>query len=218
MDQAEYESRIAQAVIDFEIDGIEQLTQDALEAGIPAKDLVLNGLSVGMTIVGERYAAGDYFLPELVMCAETMKRSMAILDPHLRSGATAQTIGRVLIGTVAGDLHDIGKNIVISMLQGAGFQIRDLGVDVNAERFLEQVRDFRPHILGLSALLLTTREYMREVIKTLEEAGIRQDVKVLVGGCPVTPEFAHMIGADGYARDALEAVVIARGLMGGTTG
>jgi 5-methyltetrahydrofolate--homocysteine methyltransferase len=213
MDDTDYQSRIAQAIIDFDLDHIEQLTLEALDAGIPAHELVLGGLSVGMSVVGEKYNTGEYFLPELVMCAETMKRSMAILEPRLKSGDQIQTSGTVVIGTVSGDLHDIGKNIVASMLQGSGFEVHDLGVDVPTERFVDSVKTFKPDILGLSALLLTTREQMRDVIKALQEAGVRQEVKVMVGGCPVNQDFAGRIGADAYAPNALDAVRVARALM-----
>ena len=213
MNPSEHKTGIVEAVVDFDMDHIEQLTRGALEAGIPARDLVLEGLSVGMTIVGERYSTREYFLPELVMCAETMKLSMAVLDPYLTSGTGPQSAGKVLIGTVSGDLHDIGKNIVASMLQGAGFDVHDLGVDVPTDSFVGHIRDMRPDILGLSALLLTTRGAMADVIRALQEAGIRQEVKVIVGGCPITPSFAEEIGADGFAADALEAVQVAKALL-----
>ena len=213
MDPTALKSRIVEAVVDFDMDHIEELTRDALDAGIPARALVLDGLSVGMTIVGERYASREYFLPELVMCAETMKLSMTVLEPYLASGTGPRSAGKVLIGTVAGDLHDIGKNIVASMLQGAGFEVHDLGVDVPTASFITHIRDKKPDIVGLSALLLTTREAMSDVISALREAGIRQEVKVIVGGCPITREYAEAIGADGYAADALEAVQVAKALL-----
>ena len=213
MDPTALKSRIAEAIVDFDMDHIEELTHEALRAGIPAHDLVLDGLSVGMTIVGERYASREYFLPELVMCAETMKLAMAVLEPHLASETGPKSAGKVLIGTVAGDLHDIGKNIVASMLQGAGFEVHDLGVDVPTASFIRHIRDTKPDIVGLSALLLTTREAMADVISALREAGIRQEVKVIVGGCPITPDFAEAIGADGFAADALEAVQVAKALL-----
>lgn len=208
------QTQIAQAIIEFDVDHIEELTHQALNAGIPAQELVMGGLSAGMTVVGERYNTGEYFLPELMMCAETMKRSMAVLEPRLKSQGQSTSIGKVLIGTVSGDMHDIGKNIVASMLQGAGFEVHDLGIDIPTEKFIEEVKRFKPDILGLSALLLTTREFMRDVIRALQEAGIRQEVKVMVGGCPITQEFANKIGADGYAANALDAVHVAKSMLG----
>lgn len=208
------QAEIAQAVIEFDIDHIEDLTHQALNAGIAAQELLMGGLSAGMTVVGERYNTGEYFLPELMMCAEAMKRSMAILDPYLKGQGQSTSIGRILIGTVSGDMHDIGKNIVASMLQGAGFEVHDLGIDTPTEKFIEEVKKLKPDILGLSALLLTTREFMHDVIKALQEAGIRQEVKVIIGGCPVTQDFADKIGADGYAANALDAVHLAKSMLG----
>jgi len=215
MGAAELQAQIAQAIIEFDIDHIEELTHRALDAGVPAQELTMGGLSAGMTVVGERYNTGEYFLPELMMCAETMKRSMAVLEPHFLGGSRSATAGKVLIGTVSGDMHDIGKNIVASMLQGAGFEVHDLGIDVPTERFIAEVKRLKPDILGLSALLLTTREFMRDVVRALQEAGIRQEVRVLVGGCPITADFAAKIGADGYAANALDAVRMARAMVSG---
>ena len=213
MSSSDLHAQIAQAIIDFDMDNIENLTRQALETGIPAQDLVMGGLSVGMGVVGERYNTGEYFLPELMMCAETMKLSMAILEPHLQDEGGSNAIGTVVIGTVAGDMHDIGKNIVISMLQGAGFEVHDLGIDVPTDKFIEEVKNIKPDILGLSALLLTTREFMRDIITALQEAGIRREVKVIVGGCPITQSFADKIGADGYAANALDAVQVAQTVL-----
>ena len=213
MSSSDLHAQIAQAIIDFDMDNIENLTRQALETGIPAQDLVMGGLSAGMGVVGERYNTGEYFLPELMMCAETMKLSMAILEPHLQDEGGSHAIGTVVIGTVAGDMHDIGKNIVISMLQGAGFEVHDLGIDVPTDKFIEEVKNIKPDILGLSALLLTTREFMRDIITALQEAGIRGEVKVIVGGCPITQSFADKIGADGYAANALDAVQVAQTVL-----
>lgn len=213
MSPSDFHRQISQAIIDFDMDNIETLTHQALDAGIPAQDLVMGGLNAGMGVVGERYNSGEYFLPELMMCAETMKLSMAILEPHLHSGGGSHAIGTVVIGTVAGDMHDIGKNIVTSMLQGAGFEVHDLGIDVPTDKFIEEVRKIKPDILGLSALLLTTREFMSDIITALQEAGIRREVKVIVGGCPITQSFADEIGADGYAANALDAVQVAQAVL-----
>jgi len=213
MNSTDLHAQIAQAIIDFDMDNVENLTRQALETGIPAQDLVMGGLSAGMGVVGERYNTGEYFLPELMMCAETMKLSMAILEPLLQAEGDSNAIGTVVIGTVTGDMHDIGKNIVISMLQGAGFEVHDLGIDVPTDKFIEEVKNIKPDILGLSALLLTTREFMRNIIVALQEAGIRREVKVIVGGCPITQSFADKIGAGGYAANALDAVEVAQTVL-----
>lgn len=213
MNTGDFQTQIAQAIVDFDMDHIEDLTHRALAAEISAQSLVMGGLSTGMAVVGERYNSGEYFLPELMMCAETMKLSMAILEPHLLAEGTSAAVGTVVIGTVAGDMHDIGKNIVASMLQGAGFEVHDLGIDVPTDRFIEEVKNTKPDILGLSALLLTTRDFMGDVINSLQEAGIRREVRVIVGGCPVTQSFADKIGADAYAPNALNAVQVAQALV-----
>ncbi len=201
------------AVIDFQEEEVERLTRQALAAGAAPNDIMTQGLVPALAEVGRRYSTCEYFLPELVMCGSAVKAAMAILDPILESGGTSKRPGRVVIGTVAGDLHDIGKNMVISMLKGSGYAILDLGVDVPAERFTQAVREQRPDVLGLSALLLTTREEMRTVIGALDAAGLRDKVKIMVGGCAVDQKFADEIGADGFGPDAPSAVALARRLV-----
>jgi len=207
---ADIYERLAQAIINFEDEAIEDLTHQALEAGLEPQQIILNGLAPGLETVGRLYAEGRYFIPELAMCGRTMEAAMAILTPLIEAKGAGQYLGKVVIGTVEGDLHDIGKNLVVSMLRGSGYETIDLGVNVPTSRFVDQVRELGPDVLGLSALLLTTREVMGEVVEALAEAGLRDNVKIIVGGSPVNDDFARKIGADGYGEDAVDAVKLAR--------
>jgi 5-methyltetrahydrofolate--homocysteine methyltransferase len=187
-------------------------TNAALAAGAEPLELVNAAIAPAMNEVGRRYEAGDYYVPELLMAARATKEVFAILRPRL-ARAGSQPRGRVVLGTVQGDLHDIGKNLVAAMLEGGGFEVIDLGVDVPAARIVAAVRDRQPDLLGLSALLTTTIPAMPAVIAALEKAGIRDSVKVIVGGAPVTQAFADGIGADGYAENAAAAVGLADRLV-----
>lgn len=201
-----------QAVIEGDWDATLQLAQEALDAGHEAH-AVMEALVNGMDTVGEEWRVGNMFIPEVLRSAKAMHTGMDVLRPFL-SAADAKLRGGVVIGTVQGDLHDIGKSLVAMMLEGAGFQVHDLGVDVSAAKFVEAVKTHQPDIVGMSALLTTTLPFMRDTIRSLEEAGVRESVKVLIGGAPVTPEFADSIGADGYAPDGATAVAKARELVG----
>jgi 5-methyltetrahydrofolate--homocysteine methyltransferase len=203
---------ISEAIVQLKWDEIASLTNEAVEAGIPALEIINQGLVPGMTVVGTKFREGEIFLPEILLSAKTMKIAMEILLPIL-SQQNASFMGRVAIGTVAGDIHDIGKNIVISMLQGNGFEVMDLGVDIAPERFVEVVSNNDLQILGLSALLTSTMPMLGETIKALEKAGLRQKMKVIIGGAPVTQAYADQIGADGYGADAVAAVELARALI-----
>lgn len=196
---------LAEAIINGKRSDAVELTRKLIEAGVPAKKILDEGLIAGMSVVGERFKNGEYFVPEVLVAARAMKAAMELLRPLLAS-SDVEPIGTVVIGTVRGDLHDIGKNLVAMMLEGAGFQVIDLGVDVTADKFVEAARQHKAEIVGMSALLTTTMTYMPEVIKALESEGIRDKVKVIVGGAPVTKEWADQIGADGYAPDAASAV------------
>ncbi|MCK6557298.1 corrinoid protein [Candidatus Binatia bacterium] len=187
----------------------EALTRQALEAGEDAGNLIRQALIPAMAIVGEKFKNGEYFVPELLVASRAMRACLGILRPALVPGAF-QTIGRVVIGTVRGDLHDIGKNLVKIMLEGAGFEVIDLGVDVAPERFVEAVRDHQPQIVGMSALLTTTMLSMPATIDALRTAALRDRVKVIVGGAPITDSFADEIAADGYGADAYAAVELAK--------
>ncbi len=189
-----------------------QRIQAALEAGIRVGEIINAGMIAAMREVGKRFEAGDFYIPEMLVAARAMQAGMEAVKPYLTED-DIEVAGDVLFGTVSGDLHDIGKNLVSVMLEGAGFQITDLGTDVSAEQFVEAVEERQPDILALSALLTTTMGNLKQVIDVLQEAGVRDTVKVLVGGAPVTQAFADQIGADGFAPDASRAVAIAKGLM-----
>lgn len=206
---------MANSVIEGEIEQAAELARQALAEGLDPLLAIEEGYARGIREVGERFARGEYFLPHLAMGAEAMKAGMAVLEPELaRRQAERSTLGRVVIGTVAGDIHEIGKTLVGTMLAASGFTVTDLGVNVPTERFVEAVREQQAHILGLSALLTTTMLAQREVIAALEAAGLRASVKVMVGGAPVTQAWAEEIGADGFAEDAVGAVRKARELLG----
>jgi 5-methyltetrahydrofolate--homocysteine methyltransferase len=184
----------------------------ALEAGIDANEILKNGLIRAMEEVGARFESGDFFVPEMLIAARAMKASLLVLRPQLVDEGV-EPAGKIVIGTVNGDLHDIGKNLVAMMLEGAGFEIIDLGADVPAQLFVAAIQEHRPHLVCLSALLTTTMSQMKITIQALEQAGLRDWVKVMVGGAPVTERFAHDIGADGYAPDASKAVSLAKELV-----
>ena len=202
-------SQISSAIMEGKKDDIGQITQQGLDEGLNAKQILDDGLMKGMEVVGVRFKAGDMFVPEVMRCARTMLNAMEILDPLL-AATGAKMVGRVLIGTVKGDLHDIGKNLVGMMCRGAGFQVKDIGINVEPETFVEAVKEFQPDIVGMSALLTTTMRAMGDTIKALEEAGVRDNVKVMVGGAPVTQSFAEKIGANGYAPNAAAAADLAK--------
>jgi corrinoid protein of di/trimethylamine methyltransferase len=188
------------------------LAQEALDKGASARDILDKGLLAGMDVVGQRFKAGDMFIPEVLLCARCMHGAMDIIKPLL-SEADAAGLGTYLIGTVEGDLHDIGKNLVSMMLQGAGFQVVDLGTNITSQQFVEAVKEHKPDILGLSALLTTTMPRMEETIQALKEAGIRDQVKIMAGGAPVTQDFIEKIGGDAYGANAASAVDKAKELV-----
>lgn len=184
---------------------VAELTQTLLDKGATPHAILNDGLVAGMTVVGERMRSGEMYLPEVLQSASAMHASLKILKPHLvRDGV--QSRGKILMGTVKGDMHDIGKNLVGIMLEGAGYEIVDLGLNVQPQAFVEAVQTHRPSILGLSAMLTTTMLNMKITIEALARAGIRSDVKILIGGAPVSQKFAEEVGADAYARDAVKAV------------
>ena len=191
----------------------DRLVGQALEAGVPAETVLGEGLIAAMTEVGDRFECGEYFVPDMLVSARAMKIGMERLRPHLVA-AEVKPIAKVIVGTVKGDLHDIGKNLVSVMFQGAGFQVIDLGVDVSADRFVEAVRETGAQVVALSALLTTTMTSMKAVVDALEKAGLRSQVKVLIGGAPITQTFAERIGADGFGSDAAVAPARARELLG----
>ena len=198
---------LREAIIRFDIDNIKALAEDALEQGVSAYDGVMNGMAKGMEVVGQKYQAGEYFLPELVMAGETFKEGMKIFGAHVKPSEMGSQ-GRMVIGTVEGDLHDIGKNIVASLVGASGFEVHDLGVDVSAERFLAAARENSADIVAMSALLSTTFPHMREVVDAIRKAQVT--AKTLVGGAPLNPETAKSLGADGYGTDAVEGANICK--------
>jgi len=206
-------SEISTAVIEGNLDVIIDLTEDALDEGLDAQDILNSGLMPGMDHVGVEFRAGNMFVPEVLRSARAMQSSMNILKPLLAESG-AKMVGKVLLGTVKGDLHDIGKNLVGMMCEGAGFEVQDLGKDVAPEGFVDAVKTFEPDIVGMSALLTTTMRVMEHTIKALEEAGVRDTVKIMIGGAPVTQSFADQIGADGYASNAASAAEMAKKFVG----
>jgi len=201
--------QISTAVIEGDLDEISDLTEDALDEGLTADDILNKGLMPGMDHVGVEFRAGNMFVPEVLRSAKTMQTSMDILKPLLAESGV-KMVGKVLLGTVKGDLHDIGKNLVGMMCEGAGFEVKDIGKDVAPEGFVEAVKEFEPDVVGMSALLTTTMRAMESTIKVLEEAGLRDKVKIMIGGAPVTQAFADQIGADGYASNAASAAELAK--------
>jgi 5-methyltetrahydrofolate--homocysteine methyltransferase len=205
--------QISTAVIEGEIEEMVDLTEDALDDAISAEDILNKGLMAGMDYVGVEFKAGNMFVPEVLRSARAMQESMSILKPLLAESGV-QMLGEVLLGTVKGDLHDIGKNLVGMMCEGAGFEVTDLGKDVAPEAFADAVKEFEPDVLGMSALLTTTMRVMETTINVLEEAGVRDKVKVMIGGAPVTQAFSDQIGADGYASNAASAAELAKQMVG----
>jgi 5-methyltetrahydrofolate--homocysteine methyltransferase len=205
--------QISTAVIEGDLDEIEDLTEDALDDGLGAEEILNKGLMTGMDYVGVEFKAGNMFVPEVLRSAKTMQISMDILKPLLAESGVPM-MGKVLLGTVKGDLHDIGKNLVGMMCEGAGFEVKDIGKDVTPEAFVDAVKEYEPDIVGMSALLTTTMRAMESTIKVLEEAGVRDKVKIMIGGAPVTQAFANQIGADGYASNAAAAADLAKKFLG----
>ena len=190
-----------------------ELTNEALKEGVPAKRILDEGLIPGMAVVGEKFKNCEFYVPEVLVAARAMSASMQKLRPALIA-AKVEPVGRVAIGTVRGDLHDIGKNLVAMMLEGAGFEIIDLGVDCAPESFVNAVKEKRANLIALSALLTTTMPAMQDTVEALEAAGLRDRAKVIIGGAPVTQKFCDQIGADGYAPDAASGVDIAKDVLG----
>ncbi len=188
-------------------------TQAAIDAGVPATDILHQACIPAMNEVGRLFEIGEKFVPEMLIAARAMQASMGILKPLLVEAKT-ESLGKVVLGTVAGDLHDIGKNLVGMMLEGAGFEIIDLGTDVSPEKFVKAVREHQPGLIGMSALLTTTMVSIGKTIDALKEAGVRQQVKVIIGGAPITQDFADKVGADGFAADAGSAARVSKALLG----
>lgn len=207
--------KLTSSIINGDPESATTLTQKALQAGLEPMTLIKQALVPGMNAVGEKFASGEYFLPNLVIAGSAMQQAMQLLGPELKERQQElESSGKVVIGTVHGDIHEIGKSLVATMLSANGFEVHDLGVDVTTDVFLAKVKETGAQLLGLSALLTTTMTVQREVIEALAQAGIRDQVKVMVGGAPVNQDWADSVGADGYAEDAMAAVAVAKRLVG----
>jgi 5-methyltetrahydrofolate--homocysteine methyltransferase len=205
-------SALAESIINGKAKDAKELVQKALDAKVPVSEILTNGLIKGMSVVGEKFKNNEFYVPEVLIAARAMHGAMDILKPLLASSGV-KPVGVVSIGTVKGDLHDIGKNLVVMMLEGAGFEVMDLGIDVPAEKFVESVKN-GAQVIAMSALLTTTMTAMKSTIDALKEAGVRDKVKIMIGGAPVTQNYADEIGADGYARDAASGADKAKELLG----
>jgi 5-methyltetrahydrofolate--homocysteine methyltransferase len=195
--------------------GVTELVERALASGLSIKDIITKGLSGGMNIVGQKFEAGEYYIPDMLASAQAVGAAMEILEPYL-AGSGVNAKGKIIVATVKHDLHDIGKNIVSVLLRGAGYTVKDLGNNVDIQVIVDAVREEKPQFLGLSALLTSTMTSMADVIQMLEENGLRDQVKIVVGGAPVSEEFAKSIGADGYGADGFQAVAVVEALNSGT--
>ena len=204
--------KLYEAILAGKLNIAKELTNEAIAENIDPHLIINNYMSRAMEGIGKRFEEGKAFVPELLMAARAMKGALDLLKPQLK-GAASYSLGKVVIGTVKGDLHDIGKNLVASMLEGCGFEVINLGTDISSEKFINALKENQAQILCLSALLTTTMNYMQEVIKALEENGLRSQVKVMVGGAPVSESFARQIGADGYSDNANAAVTLAKSLL-----
>ncbi len=209
---ADYEG-LANGVVSGDFNRVAELTRQAIDEGVAPVEIINQGLIKGMNVVGARFKAGDMYVPEVMMAARAMKAGMDLVKP-LIAESDLPTAGKVVLGTVAGDLHDIGKNLVGMMMESAGMNVINLGVDISPEKFAEAVREHKPDIVAMSALLTTTMLAMKDTIEVLQEEGLRDSVKVIVGGAPVTNDFATEIGADGWAPDAASAKDLALELVG----
>ena len=204
--------KLFDAVLEGNFEGVKSNLQSALDAKLDPIVILNDGMIAAMREVGCRFEEGDYYVPEMLIAARAMQSGMAILKPHLQQ-TDRRSSGKVVIGTVKGDLHDIGKNLVALMLEGAGFEIKDLGVDVPIEEFMRVVQEEKPDIVAMSALLTTTMQMMKQTIDAFEAAGLRDQVKFIIGGAPVTETYANQIGADGFSSDASRAVNVAKSLI-----
>lgn len=211
MNQDEFLEELSKAILELDARKTLAYTRKALDLGLDPFDVIDRGLSKGMKEMGERFARGDVYIPHLVLAADIMNESLKILKPKLlQTKEREKTVTKVLIGTVQGDIHDLGKNLVATMLTASGFDVVDLGRDVPTKKVIEKVKEHKPDVVGLSALMTTTMLEQRKVVDSLKDTGLRNSVKVLVGGAPVSSEWAKEISSDGYAENALEAVKIAK--------
>ena len=200
------------AISQGKMDEVKKLTQEALDAGEKAESILKDGLLPAMEQIGIKFKNNEIYIPEVLIAARAMHAGMAILKPILSKSTTTQSV-KVIVGTVKGDLHDIGKNLVVMMLEGGGFEAIDLGIDVPSDKFVEAIKKHQPQVVGMSALLTTTMREMKNILEAIQEAGLRNRVKAIIGGAPVTDRYAKEIGADGYAPDAATAVDLVKSLI-----
>lgn len=205
MSVEKYLTSLKVSIVNLDFDTVAKVAQEAMDAGVDPHTAITKGMVPGMTVVGEKFENGEYFLSELVVAAEVMKEGLKVVNPYLK-GSSSEGLRKVVIATIEGDYHDLGKNIVTSLLRVQGFDVVDLGVDVPTDRIIDAVKEHQPAVVGMSALLTLTMPKMGEVIEALKMADLRQRVKVILGGTPVTEEFAESIGADHRAANALEGV------------
>jgi len=205
--------RLKESIMNYDVEGAVEASEKVVKTGFDPLKAIEQGLGEGLRIIGEKFGAGELFLPMLMMAAQGMKKSLAILEPALAKGVSRKVMGKVVIGTVEGDIHDIGKSIVAAMLTANGFEVHDIGCDAPVSKFVEKVKEVNPDIVGMSALLTTTMPKMTEVINTLKKEGLRGKIKVIVGGAPVSAAWAEQIGADSYGEDAMAAVDVAKKLV-----
>jgi 5-methyltetrahydrofolate--homocysteine methyltransferase len=214
MTEQEFYTKLAQAVVDGEDEIALETAKAALDAGLDPLECINNGLTEGMNRVGELFASGEYYLPDLIIGGEAMKAAMNVLEPALLESQQREVLGKVVIGTVQGDLHEIGKNLVATLLSANGFHVTDIGADKSPADFMNAAIDVDADIVGASALLTTTMVVQGQIVEALDDAGLRDKVKVIVGGAPVDQSWADQIGADAYGKDAISSVAIAKKLMG----
>ena len=203
---------LTQRVIEGKLEMVKELTRQAIANGLEPEEIINQGLIMGMNVVGVRFKAGDMYVPEVLMCARSMSGGMELVKPLLM-GKELPSAGKVLIGTVKGDLHDIGKNLVAMLLESVGFTVINLGTDISTEQFIQAIKEHNPDVLGLSALLTTTMLGMKDVIDQLVEEGMRDKIKVIIGGAPISQEFSDEIGADGFAPDGASATELCQKLL-----
>ena len=207
-------NRLKEVVINYDVEGAVKTAQEVIETGFDPLKAIEEGLAAGLKVVGDRFGSGEIFLPMLMISAEAAKKALAILEPVVAKGKSRKVLGKVVIGTAEGDIHDIGKSIVAAMLTANGFEVHDMGCDVPTSEFIEKVKEVNPDVIGMSALLTTTMPRMAELIDALKKEGLREKVKVIVGGAPVSAAWAEQIGADAYGEDAMAAVDVVKNLLG----
>ncbi len=212
MSSQEILNNMVEAVLGMEEEKLEELVKKALSEGISADTILFAGLTRGLRELGEKFSAGELFIPHMMLGAEMVQKSIKVIEPQLAADESAEKKARIIIGTVEGDLHDLGKNLVVTMLSASGFEVIDLGRDVPSVEFVKKARELKPCILGMSALMTTTMIRQREVIEELRKEGIKNEVKVILGGAPISSEWAKDIGADAYGEDAIQAVAEAKKL------